>query len=691
MKLLRILALLAVLTPFAAADEGMWTFDNPPNELMQERYGFQITPAWAKKAMLASLRFNDGGSGSFVSDQGLVITNHHVAFGQLQKMSTSEKNYIAEGFYANEQKDEKACPDLEINQLRSYEDVTDRVIAASKKGDTEAARNKNRKAEMSLMEKECSEKTGLRCDVVTLYNGSEYWLYRYKKYTDIRLVMAPEVSAASFGGDYDNFTYPRFALDYAFFRIYENGKPVRPDSYFPWSKNGAKEGELTFVTGHPGRTARQQTIAQLSYSRDISTPFTLKSLKRKLKVLKKYSVRGKEQTREAQSSIFGIENHLKLLTGELEGLNNPKIFGKKEADEKAFRAAVAKDADLQKKYGDAWKTLEKTSAMLRKRHPRSELISGMSYRGHYLTGWAGEISLYVGEVVKPNGERYREFRDSNLESLKFRLFSKAPSYPELEEVLLANRFAEYREILGADDPFVKDMLVGMEPEELAKTVIAGTKMADPEFRKSLVEGGIEAVKNSKDPLIAMVRRIEPHYRKNRDWYQDNIEGINREAGLKIALARFALYGKTVSPDATFTLRMSYGVPKRYIVGTTVVPYRTVFGGLYARGDSFNNEEPFTLSPKVAAARKNVDKTVSVDFVTNHDVTGGNSGSPVINKNLEYVGLIFDGNIQSLSNDYVYSDEVARAVSVHSDAILHSLDKIYKMRRLTKELVRGQAP
>ncbi|MEE8424889.1 MAG: S46 family peptidase [Elusimicrobiota bacterium] len=684
MKLMQILAVLVLLVPSARADEGMWTFDNPPNELMQERYGFEVTPEWSRHAMLASLRFNDGGSGSFVSDRGLVLTNHHVAFGQLQKMSTPKRNYVKDGFYAKKPKEEISCPDLEINQLRSFENVTERVVAAIQ-GDSDAERNKKRKAEIARIEKDCTEETGLRCDVVTLYQGGEYWLYRYKKYTDIRLVMAPEVTAAFFGGDFDNFTYPRFALDYAFFRVYEDGKPVRPERYFRWSESGAKEGEITFVTGHPGRTARQRTVAQLRLSRDVSLPFALKSAKRRIEVLKEYMARGPEEARRAKGSRFGIENYLKARTGMFEGLLNPKVFNKKVDEEKHLRAAVDKDPKLKKEFGKAWDRLARTARMLEERSPRRGLISGRSYRAHHLSRWAETIVLYAREKEKPNGERYREFRDSNLESLNFRLFSKAPSYPDLDEVLLAGKLAEYRDVLGPDDPFVRDILNGNEPAELAKDVMEGTRVGDPEFRRKLVEGGVEAVERSMDPLIAMALRIEPHYRKSRDWYEDEIESVERIAGLQIAKARFTLYGKKIYPDATFTLRMSYGAPKRYIVGTTVVPYYTVLGGLYARADSFANEKPFDLSPRVAKARKKVDFSVPVDFVTTHDITGGNSGSPVINKALELVGLIFDGNIQSLSNEYVYSDAVARAVSVHSSGILHSLEKIYRMKKLVGEI------
>lgn len=668
-----LLALLFALP--ASADEGMWTFDNPPSALMQERYGFSPDADWLRRAQLASLRFNDGGSGSFVSADGLVLTNHHVAMGQLQKLSTEKDNYVRDGFFARKTSEELRCPDLEINQLRSYEDVSARVQGALT-GLEGTAAHEAKKAKIAELTKACTDATGLRCDVVELYQGGEFWLYRYKKYKDVRLVMAPEAQTGFFGGDYDNFTYPRFALDFAFFRVYEDGKPVRPDSFFKWSKDGAKEGEITFVTGHPGRTERGQTVAQLTWQRDVSLPWGLKAVESRIGALKDYAARGEEEARRAKGSLFGSENYKKARTGMLAGLQDPAIFAKKTAEEEALREGADQAP---------WQRIEAAYSKLDGRSERDLLLLGSSRRAHRLSRWAEQLVRYAAEIEKPDAERLEEFADAKLDSVRFALFSEAPTYPDLEEVLLANFLALARETLGPGDPFVKDALGGREPGAVAAEAARGTRVGDPAFRKSLAQGGSKAVAASNDPLIRLARVFDAHYRPVRAWHEENIDIVETQAGAAIAKAKFARYGKSAYPDATFTLRLSYGTPKTYELDTTLVPYKTTFAGLYARADSFDGKPPFDLAPRAAKARRKVDLSAPMDFVSTHDITGGNSGSPVVNKDLQLVGLIFDGNIQSLSNEYVYSERVARAVSVHSSGILESLKTFYGMKNILKEL------
>ncbi|MFH1724596.1 MAG: S46 family peptidase [Elusimicrobiota bacterium] len=679
------LSLILSVPPGAFADEGMWTFDNPPRDLIARRYGFSPDQAWLEHARLASLRFNDGGSGSFVSPEGLVLTNHHVAMGQLQKMSTPRKDYVRDGFFARARAEEIPCPDLEINQLVSFDDVTRRVHSAIEPGVDEKRANEQRKAETARIEKECADATGLRCDVVEFYQGGEYWLYRYKKRTDVRLVMAPEIDAAFFGGDYDNFTYPRFALDFAFFRVYEDGEPVRPERRFAWRPGGAKEGELTFVFGHPGSTKRLRTVAQLAFERDHGAPAMLSSFLRERAALREYAGKGGEQARRAKSSLFGVENAIKALAGMREGLSDPETFEKKKEEERLLRERAAADPLPAGKAAGAWDRIAGAQAEVASAFPRLRHYMGSSRRGHALTGIAETIVRYVVEVEKPNEDRYEEFRDSALESLRFRLFSPAPVYKDLDEALLASRLREYLDDLGRDDPFVADLLGSTSPAKAAEAALAATRLEDVEFRRSLVEGGPAAVERTDDSLIAFARRVDPHYRRLRDWYEDEIQSVVTRAGRRIAKARFALYGKNTYPDATFTLRLSYGKPASYELGTTRVPYKTVFGGLYARADSFDNEPPFRLSPRVAAARGEVDLSVPLDFVTDHDIIGGNSGSPVVNKDLEVVGLIFDSNIHGLVTKYAYTEARARAVAVHSSAILEALRGVYGMEYLAREL------
>ncbi len=669
-----LLPLLLVMASAARAEEGMWTLDNLPLAELKQNYDFEPTADWIEHVQLGSVRFNDGGSGSFVSPDGLVLTNHHVALGQLQKVSTEKKDYVREGFFARKPSEELPCPDLELNQLVSMENVTARVLKAVSADASEKERNEQRKAEMARVEKESTDTTGLRSDVIELYRGGEYWLYRYKKYTDIRLVMAPEMQAAFYGGDPDNFTYPRFDVDMAFFRVYEDGKPVHPQRWFKLNPRGAKENELVFVSGHPGSTDRLKTVAQLEFERDHELPTRLAMYALRRKAYQAYSARGAEQARRAKDRLFGIENALKAKTGEYEGLKDPALFDRKEREEKALRAA-----------GDPspW---EKIAAAQKEKASRHKEYTYRRLSGSRLASYAETIVRYVAEVKKPNEKRYEEFRDSALESLKFKLFSPAPNYADLEQEMLAVGLKESRDMLGAEDEFVTLALDDKEPAARAAALIGGTKLFDVEFRKKLIEGGAAAVQASEDPLIVLARKLDPGYRELRKWYEDGIQSVEAIQGQKIAEQRFALYGKSAYPDATFTLRLSYGKAAGYEHGTTRVPYKTTFYGLYDRAAGFDNRAPFDLAPLEAERRKSVDLSTPLDFVTTNDIIGGNSGSPVLNRDAELVGLIFDGNIQSLVIRYAYTETEGRAVAVHSAAIMEALRSIYRMESLADELV-----
>jgi hypothetical protein len=663
-------------------DEGMWTFDNPPLKLLKERYGFEPTKEWLEHVRLSSVRFNDGGSGSFVSPNGLVLTNHHVALGQLQKVSSPQKNYVADGFYAKTSAEELKCPDLELNVLMAIEEVTARVQATVKSGMTDKAALEARKAEIAKIEKESLEKTGFRSEVIPLYQGSEYWLYRYKKYTDVRLLFAPEQQAAFYGGDPDNFTFPRYDLDMALFRVYENDKPVESKHYLKWNAKGAADGELVFVSGHPGSTNRLHTVAQLELQRDYFYPLTLKSLKRRLEVLRRYSASGSEQARQAAGQIFGIENSLKALTGEYNGLLDKNIFAKKQKEESDFRALVAGKPEWKKEYGEAWDLIAKAE---QKQLEMLKPLRFRSLRGSRLYSNALTIVQYVAEVKKPDGERLAGFHDSQLESLKFRLFSPAPVYPQLEEMLLADGLQESLDELGPKDPFIKTVLNGRAPAEVAKELISGTKLGDPAFRKALVEGGETAVASSTDPLIVVARQVDPLNRELKKWYEDNVESVEAAAGEKIGKARFAVYGKSAYPDATFTLRLSYGAVKGYAMNGTKAPSKTTFYGLYDRYYSFDKQTPFHVPPRYIERKDKLDLTTPFNFVTTNDIIGGNSGSPVINKNAELVGLVFDGNIESLVGRFVYNEETSRCVAVHGAAMIEALRKLYDAGSLADEL------
>ncbi|HXG91747.1 MAG TPA: S46 family peptidase [Blastocatellia bacterium] len=687
MKKLYVAALiLAVLvSPLSIfADEGMWTFDNPPRRQWKEKYNFEPSDAWLDNVRLASVRLNDGGSGSFVSPDGLLMTNQHVASGQLQKVSTPERDYTRTGFYARTRDEELKCPDLEINVLVSYEDVTARVQSAVQANASDKDANEQRKAEIAAIEKESTEKTGLRSEVVTLYSGGEYWLYRYKKYTDIRLVFAPEEQIAFFGGDYDNFTYPRYDLDVAFFRVYENNQPIKSEHYFKWSAAGPKEGEFVIVSGHPGSTNRLLTIAQLKYQRDVGNPLQMQVWASRRDALKRYAATSAEAARQAGAQLRSLENSIKRLIGQQEGLQNPRMMAKKEAEEKALRDEVARRADLQKPYAGAWDEIAAAYGQL---PAKAKRIAFSTITPSRLGQIASTIVRYTQETRKPNNERYDEFRDSKLESLKFSLLSPAPIYPEMEEAVLAAWLAEAQKALGNDDPFIKAALAGSTPDAVAKTVIAGTKLKDVAARKALLEGGADAVAKSDDPLVQLARRIEPVVRELRAWNEANIQSVETSAGQKIAKARFAVYGKNVYPDATFTLRLSYGRVLGYEEDTTLVPYKTTFFGLYDRALSFDEKPPYDLPERYKEGKAKLDLMTPLNFVYTADTIGGNSGSPVINRNAEIVGLNFDSNIQKLPNRYWYVDESegGRAVAVHSAAIIEALKKLYDAQKLVAEI------
>lgn len=672
----------ALVCPALSADEGMWTFDNPPLKQLKEKYNFTPTQQWLDHLRLSSVRLNDGGSGSFVSPHGLLLTNHHVALGQLQKNSSAEHDYVKDGFYAETPAQEMKSPDLEVNVLVSTENVTDRVNAAVKEAKSAEEEFAKRKAVLADIERESTEKTGLRSDIVTLYSGGEYWLYRYKKYTDVRLVFAVEQQTAFYGGDPDNFTYPRYDLDMALFRVYENGKPIDSKDYLKWNAKGAADEELVFVSGHPGSTERLSTYASLVELRDDIQPAILEILKTRIATLKDYSARGAEQARQATTLIFGLENSLKAIQGREDGLQDKHLMEKKKADEDDFRGKVNANPEWKKEYASAW-TMEEEAIAKAKPRLKQQFFRGFDSQ---LATLAIQIVNYVAEVKKPDGERLPGFHEAQLESLKHRLFSPAPIYPEMEIARMSSALELDRKEMGPDDPWVKAVLNGKAPKEVANELISGTKLADPAVRKSLVDGGEAAVAASTDPLIVMARRIDPIRREQIKWFEDNVQSVDQRAGELLGKARFAVYGKNTYPDATFTLRLSYGQVLGYPMNGTIAPSKTTFYGLYDRAASFDYKVPFDLPKRYVDGRDKLDLATPFNFVTTNDIIGGNSGSPVVNRNGEVVGLIFDGNIQSLVGDFVYDSYQNRAVAVHTAAMTETMKKLYGAQKLVDELL-----
>lgn len=663
--------------PRVTADEGMWLLNEPPRKLLQERHDFALTDTWLQRAIQASVRFTNGGSGGFVSPDGLIVTNHHVGAGAIQKLSTKSANYLQNGFLAATRKQELKCPDLELNVLQEIVDVTARVKAAVKPGlpDAEAARA--RRAIIAKIEKESTDKTGLRSDVVPLYQGGLYHLYRYKKYTDVRLVFAPESSVADFGGDTDNFEYPRHSLDVAFFRAYEDGKPARPANWFRWSAAGPREGELVFVTGHPGSTNRQDTVAMLKHRRDHTLPYLLTRLRYQEALLSQFAGRGPDEARMAAKDLHRAANSRKAFSGQYQGLLDPAILAAKEKAEHEFRKLAGDDS--------AWKRI----AQAQKSYAGFERKYHLLETGHAfdseLFGIARHLIRLAVERPKPSAERLREYGDARLASLEFQLFSPAPIYPELERARLAGSLSFLAEQLGGGHPFVAKVLAGRSPAARAAELVAGSRLFDVAERKRLSSGGQKAVEGSDDAMIAFAKLVDDEARQLRKRFEEEVEEPQRQAMAKIAEARFKQFGKGVAPDATFTLRLAFGVVKGYEVEGETLPFTTTWGSAFERAEKMGFREPFTMSKRWREKKDTLDLKTPFNFVATSDTIGGNSGSPVLNRAGELVGVNFDRNRHGLVRNFVYTDVQARHISVHSRGVLEALRVLYAADGLVKEL------
>src|SRR5438067_6253999 len=671
----------------ARADEGMWPFNNVPRAEIKKKYGFDVTDEWLRKVQLASVRFNNGGSGSFVSPNGLVLTNYHIVEDIVNDVSTPQKDLAKEGFVARTPAEEIKAPSLELNVLMSIEDVTARVNGAVKTGMSDAPAFAARRAEIAAIEAESTKATGLRSDVIALYQGAQYNLYRYKKYTDVRLVFVPEFQAAFFGGDPDNFNFPRFNIDMALVRVYENDQPVHPPSYFKWSTTGAKEGDLVFVTGNPGSTARLNTVAHLEELRDTSIPIILRLLERREAMLKKYMAMGEEQTRRAENELNSIQNSLKVYRGQLAGLKDKALMGRKMMDEMALRQWIAANPDRQKMYGNAWDAIAKAHKSLPSYIRERRIFDQAAGFNTTTFGFARTLVRLAGESQKPNSERLPEYTDARRASLELALYSPAPIHDDFEKLKLADSLGFMVELLGADNPLVKQVLAGKTPEARANELISGTKLKDPEYRKQLAKGGKAAIESSADPMIVLARLIDPKARELRKRFENEVTGVERTNYAKIARARFANEGNSIYPDATFTLRLSYGAVKGYVENAKRVTPFTTLGGLYDRAANFKYQFPYNLPPRWMEKKSAINPSTPFNFVSTDDIIGGNSGSPTINKNAELVGLIFDGNIQSLVGDFIYDESVNRAISVDVRAMREVLRKVFGANEIADELTK----
>jgi hypothetical protein len=680
------------------ADEGLWLFNNPPKEVLKQKYGFEVTAKWLEHLQKSAVRFNTGGSGSFISADGLVMTNHHVGLTALQRLTgivnkditdpAKKKDFARDGFYARTLEEEFRSVDEELNVLMEIRDVTKEVKAAVTKDMTPEQAFEARRGVIAKIEAAATTGKEYRADVVTLYQGGQYHLYKYKRYTDVRLVMAPEQQIAFFGGDPDNFAYPRYDLDMCFFRVYENGKPAKIEHYLKWSKKGIVEDDLVFVAGHPGHTDRLNTVADLEYNRDVRYPYALRRLNRLEVMLSIYSMRGADHERKAKDSLFSVANSRKAYYWGLSGLQDAEIMNKKKAQEKALRESVANNAELKDLAG-AWKTIEDIQKIRAANAKRYNLLEAAHGFNTPLFGYARTIVRAADELPKPNEKRLQEFGDSGQETLKVKLYSKRAFDKDFETAKLGDSLGWMVELLGYKDPLVQKVLAGKSPHVRAFELIEGTQLYDPKVRQQLYEGGKAALAASKDPLIELAKLVDAEARKVRQRLESEYGEPNEQAYDKIAQAKFAVEGASAYPDATFTLRLSFGQVKSYVEAGKKIPFQTTYAGLFAKNELEKNRPPFDLPQRWLDRRNHLNPTTPLNFVLTADIIGGNSGSPVVNRNAEVVGLIFDGNIQSLVWDFVYTDEQARSVAVASPAMPEALRAIYEAPALAEEIVSGR--
>ncbi|HEX7020024.1 MAG TPA: S46 family peptidase [Gemmatimonadaceae bacterium] len=659
----------------------MWTFDAPPLDYWKARYNFTPDQAWLDHVRLSALRI-PGCSASFVSSNGLVMTNHHCGRECTAAASSADSNYIETGFAAASATDEKKCAGMFADQLQSITNVTDRIRRAVT-ATAPAQQAVQRSAEIDRIQKECATDASTLCEVVTFYQGGMYSLYKYHRWTDVRLVMAPEGDVAFYGGDPDNFTFPRYDLDLTLLRVYENGQPLQPHDYLKWSANGAGDGELVFVTGNPGSTGRLLTLAQMQYLRDVQYPAQLAAYDRMLKIFHALATTPEGQ-RRYQNLIFGYENSKKAVTGYRAGLLDSAIMARKRAFEADFRRRINADPTLRARYATAW------DAIARAEKEMATLAPQMQWQGFgggsTLLNWAGGIVRVPVQTTLADSLRLAQYRGPGTERIRQSILANQPLDTAFERMTLAATLAAWKEALPANNQILAAALAygNGDPAQAAAKILAQSTLADPAARRALLEGGTPAVNASRDPLIQLARMIEPVNRRlaTRAAALDAIISSNAE---RIGQAIFAAYGTKLPPDATFTLRISDGQVKGFPMNGTVAPYKTTFFGLYDRAASFDNKDPFKLVPRWANGRDKLDLSTPFDFVSTNDIIGGNSGSPVINRNAEVVGLIFDGNIESLPNRFIFTDDVARSVSVSSQAITEALRKLYNGERIANEL------
>ncbi len=667
----------------AAAEEGMWTIDNFPSERVEAGYGVKINDAWLRSAQLATTRLENGCTGSFASPDGLVLTNNHCVWGCIRNLSSAERNLSDEGFMATSREQELRCPGQQISVLVDLDDVTDKVAGATKDLD-EAAANEARKAALTDLETECEQAADgeLKCEAVSLYNGGQYFIYKYKRYDDVRLVFAPEVDIAAFGGDPDNFNFPRWCLDMSFLRAYEEGKPASTPNYLSWRQGGPKSAEPVFISGHPGSTDRLLTVAQLKMQRDVTLPSWLLRYSELRGRMLAWANTSDEAARIVQQRIASLENGIKVRRNQLKALHNDSMMAKKEEQEQAMRAAVAADPELQAAYGDAWALIDRAIGKYRNFYEEHLFIENAAGLNSELFDHARTIVRGTTERKLPNSERIRTYTDAALPQVEQALAAKRPIDKSYEKLRLTFALEKMREWLGPDSNYVHRILGKESPEDLAAALVEGSRLDDPEVRMALWEGGIEAVNASKDPMIKLALDIDPDSRALRKRYEDEVEAPLTRGEEMIADARFKIYGSETYPDATFTLRITYGAVEGWEEKGEMVDPFTRTSRLFERT---TGQRPFMLPDSWQAAREQLDPDTPFNFVATTDITGGNSGSPIVAADGSLVGLAFDGNIHSIAGDYWFDPATNRTVGVNTAIMLEALETVYGADHLVDEL------
>lgn len=686
-----LLLLLLIAGGAVQADEGMWTFDNFPKALVKQKLGVDVTDAWLDKVRLSTVRLS-GCSGSFISSEGLILTNDHCSWSCLAQLSTSDSDLLANGFLASSRDQEKRCPTQSVSVLMGTEDVTAKIAAVTSGLDDQAA-NAASKKELSKLEEECRQASirdrrigELTCEAVTLYNGSQYFIYRYKRYTDARMVFAPEFAIGAFGGDPDNFQYPRWCLDMSILRVYDNGKPLRTPNYLRVNFAGPAAGDPVFIAGNPGSTDRLLTVEELKTLRDVYFPFYLTRYSELRGRYIQFGKTGAEPARIVYDKLQLLENSIKVSRKQFDALLDDDLMAAKAAKEEALRKAANADPALRTLAGSAWDDMAKAQAIYRDILVEYTLVESGAGFNTALYNHAKTLVRGAAERAKPGPERLREFADANIPKLEQALKAKTPIYPDLEKLTLSYSLERMREWLGPDAPTVRSVLGSQSPDSLAARLVDGSKLADPEVRTQLWNGGTAAIEASTDPMIVLAREIDPAARALRKRYEDQVQAPTRSASERIGKVRFAIEGTSTYPDATFTPRVNFGTVQAWTEKSVPVDPFTKLGRLFERA---TGQDPFRVPDSWMAVKSEFDLSTPFNFSTNHDLVGGSSGSPMIDAKGDLVGLMFDGNIHSIANSYWFDTEKSRAVAVHPAIMKEALTKVYRADALYREISAGK--